>query len=102
MMASNGKAKSNNNLQNGVIDVEVVEGKENICPSSVKKHHTTIAGTDLFLMFTSTVNNVDPTTGSIATIMEQRTQFRKLAEQHHHDAKEHAHHTKESVEIYLL
>jgi hypothetical protein len=50
-MVSNGKAC--NNLQNGVIDVNGDEGKENICPSSMKKHCTTVAGTDLFGMLTS-------------------------------------------------
>jgi hypothetical protein len=53
MTASNGKAKAHNNLHDTVIDVDVDEGKENICPSSTKKHRTTVAGTDLFSMFTS-------------------------------------------------
>jgi hypothetical protein len=54
--ASNGKAKAHNNLHDAVIDVDVDEGKENICPSSTKKHRTTVAGTDLFSMFTSAMS----------------------------------------------
>jgi hypothetical protein len=50
---SNSKPKAHNNLQHMFIDVDVDEGKENICPSSTKKHRTTVAGTDLFSMFTS-------------------------------------------------
>jgi hypothetical protein len=68
-------------LQNGVIDVDVNKGKENIRPSSMKKHRTTVAGTDLFSMFTSAMSKVDPTTNSIAALMQQCTQFLELAEQ---------------------
>jgi hypothetical protein len=57
--------KAYNNLQNGVIDVDVDEGKENICPSSIKKHHTTVTWTNLFAMFTSAMSKVDPTTGTL-------------------------------------
>jgi hypothetical protein len=73
--------KANNNLQNGAIDVDVDEGKENICPSTTKKHRTTVAGTDLFNMFTAAMSKVDLTTNSIATLMQQRTQLLELAEQ---------------------
>ncbi len=105
MMASNGKAKVLNNLHHsGIINADEDEGsKENICPSSVKKHCTTVAGTDLFSMFTSAMSKVDPTTGSIATLMEQCTQFLQLAEQRRHDAEEHARHAEEhSQHLQLL
>jgi hypothetical protein len=54
-MSSNVKAKAHNNLHNrGVIDINEDEGgKKNICSLYIKKHHTTMAGTDLFGMFTS-------------------------------------------------
>ncbi len=54
-----------------------------------------MAGTDLFGMFTSAMSNVDPTTGSIATMMQQCTQFLELTEQWHLDTEECAHHAKE-------
>jgi hypothetical protein len=102
-MASNGKPKVHNNLQNGVIDVNVDEGKENICPLSTKKHHTTVAGTDLFSMFTSAMSKVDPTTNNITMMMQQRTQFLELAEQRHHEAEECARSAEErSQHLQLL
>jgi hypothetical protein len=52
-------------------------------------------------MFTMVINNVDPTTSSIVTMMEQRTQFMHLAEQRHHGAKEHAHHAQEYSHLQL-
>jgi hypothetical protein len=61
----------------------------------MKKHRTTVAGTDLFSMFTSAMSKVDPTTNSIATLMQQCTQFLELAEQRHREAEERAHHTEE-------
>jgi hypothetical protein len=72
--------KACHNLQNGVINVNVNEGKENICPSLMKKHHTTVAGTDLFAMLTAAISKVDPTTNNI-TLMQPHTQFLELAEQ---------------------
>jgi hypothetical protein len=81
--------KIHNNLQSDAINVdEDNDGKENICPLSVKKHCTTVADTDLFSMFISAIKNVDPTTSSITTMMQQCTQFLELAEQHHHEAEE--------------
>ncbi len=61
-----------------------------------------MAGTDLFLMFTSMINSVDPTTGTITTMMEQRTQFLQLAEQCSHDAKERAHCAEEHLQHLQL
>ncbi len=97
--------KVHNNLQSsGVININEDEGgKENICRSSTKKHHTTVAGTDLFAMFTSAMNNVDPTTGYIANMMEQRNQLMQLAEQHRLDAEERARRAEErSQHLQLL
>jgi hypothetical protein len=101
MTVSNSKPKAHNNSQKNTINVDE-DGKENICHLSIKKHHTTIAGTDLFSMFTSAMNNVDPTTGTIAKMMEQRTQFMQLAEQHHLDTEEHAHHAEEGLQHLQL
>jgi hypothetical protein len=41
-------------------------------------------------MFTSAMNNIDPTSHVIATVMEQRNQMMHLAEPCHHDAEERA------------
>jgi hypothetical protein len=38
--------------------------------SSIKKHCTTIAGKEIFNMFASAMNNVDPTAHVIVTMME--------------------------------
>jgi hypothetical protein len=48
---------------------------------SQKYHTITVAGTDLFNIFTSVMNNVDPTSHIITTVMEQRNQMMQLAEQ---------------------
>ncbi len=102
-IASVSIGKAYNNLQNGVIDVDVDEGKENICPSSTKKHRTTVAGTDLFSMFTSAMSKVDPTMNSIATLMQQRNPFLELAEQRCHEAEECARRAEErSQHLQLL
>jgi hypothetical protein len=102
-MASNRNTKAHNNLQSDVINIDEDEdGKENICPLSVKKHHTTVSGTDFICMFTSAISKVDPTTGSIATLMQQCTQFLELAEQHCHDAEERAHCSKERLQHLQL
>jgi hypothetical protein len=62
-----------------------------------------VAGTDLFSMFTSAMNNVDPTTGTITKMMEQRTQLMQLAEQRRLDAEERAHRAEErSQHLQLL
>jgi hypothetical protein len=57
---------------------------------SKKKHHMTVAGTDLFSMFTSAMYTVDPT-----SCMEQLNQMMQLAEECLHDAEEHAHRAEE-------
>jgi hypothetical protein len=48
------------------------------------------------------MNNVDPTSHIITTVMEQRNQMMQLAEQCWHDAEEHAHHAKERVQHLQL
>ncbi len=68
-MAGNGKAKAYNNLQNTSIDFDVDEGKENICPSLMKKNCNTVAGIDFFGMFTSAMSKVDPSTNSTTVLM---------------------------------
>ncbi len=46
-LVSTGKIR--NNLQIDVVNIDEDDGgKENISPASVKKHHTTVAGMDLF------------------------------------------------------
>jgi len=60
-----------------------------------KKHRTTVTRTDLFNMFTSAMDTVDPTSRVIATEMEQRNQMLQLAAQCWHDAEEHACHANE-------
>jgi len=45
-------------------------------------------------MFTSEMNNIDPSSHVIMTMMEQHNQRMYLAEQHCHDAEECAHHAK--------
>jgi hypothetical protein len=87
--------KASNNIQNGVIDVDVDEGKENICPLLMKKHCTTAAGNIFFTIFTSVMSKVDPITNNIAMMMQQRTQFLELAEQLLYEAEEHARHAEE-------
>ncbi len=89
-MATVSTGKALNNLQNMAINVDVDEGKENICLALTKKHRTTVAGTNLFDMFTSAMTKVDPTTNSIAMLMQQCTQFLELAEQRCHEAEERA------------
>ena len=59
-------------------------------PSIYEKNHTIVTGTDLFNMFTSAMNNIDPTSHVITTVMEQRNQMMHLAEPCHHDAEERA------------
>jgi len=72
-LISDGK---HSNLQTIIIDVDNDGGKENVCPPFIKeKHRTTAAGRDLFNMFTSAMNTVDPTSRVIATVMKQRNQM---------------------------
>jgi hypothetical protein len=102
---SNGKTKAHNNLHSGVTSIDVDDddgGKENVCPSSIKKHRTTVAGTDLFSMFTSAMSKVDPTNSSIETLIEQRTQFLQLAEHRCHDAEECARRAEEHLQHLQL
>ena len=100
LLVSDGK---HNNPKDIIIDVDDDEGKENVCPPSIKKkHRTTVAGTDLFNMFTSAMNTVDPTSRVIATVMEQRNQMLQLAEQRRHDAEEPARHAEERAQHLQL
>jgi hypothetical protein len=62
---------------------------------SKKKHHMTVAGTDLISMLTSAMYTVDPTSCIIVTVMEQLNQMMQLAEECLHDAEEHAHRAEE-------
>jgi hypothetical protein len=83
-------AKLHNNLHSDFFTVDVDEGKENLCPTSIKKHRTTVAGTDLFGMFTSAMKQTDPTMTALTTMMEQRNKLLELAEQRRIDAEERA------------